>query len=65
MTRIPGYAEPPPSSGLPFSDALYEHLIFAISKMTQKIKSGAALSDTELAKFETAVEAIAADAQAA
>lgn len=58
---IPGYT-PPPTGGLPFSDDMYDHLKFVISKMTEKIKRDVSLSPQELDRFEHSVEMIIKDA---
>lgn len=50
------------SSDAPFSDDMYEHLKFVITKLTNKIKSDVSLTDIELVRFEESVDAILADA---
>lgn len=49
-------------NGLPFDDAMYDHLRFVISKLTAKIKSGISLKESEVEKFRQCTEAIIADA---
>lgn len=48
--------------GLPFSDEMYEHLKFAIEKLSARIKSDAALTPQELDKLRLAVDRIILDA---
>lgn len=50
------------SGDAPFSDDMYEHLKFVISKLTNKIKSDVSLTESELTRFEESVDAILADA---
>ena len=49
-------------NGLPFTDELYDYLIFVIQKLTSKIKDGRSLDQEELIKFEKAINIIISDA---
>lgn len=49
-------------SDYPFSDEMYEHLKFVITKLTHKIKSDTSLTPEELDRFEDSVIAILLDA---
>lgn len=50
-------------NGLPFSDDLYEHLKYVITKLSGKIKLDISLTPAELDQFEQSIETIIADAK--
>ena len=49
------------SNGLPFSDELYEHMKFVVTKLTGRMKAGQPLSQEEFARFQSSVQSILSD----
>ena len=50
-------------NGLPFTDEMYDHLKFVISKLSTRMKSDIPLSKDDLVRFEQSCEAIIRDAK--
>ena len=57
----PGAAQQ--NSDTPFSDDVYEHLSFVISKLSGRMKNSESLNGNDLQKFMNSVDAIIADMQ--
>lgn len=50
-------------NGFPFSDEIYEHLKYIISKLTARVKQNLPLTPEELERFKIAVDAVIKDAR--
>lgn len=51
------------SNDLPFTDAMYDHFQYVISKITTRVKTGIPLTTTEIDRFEKSVTAIIQDSK--